>query len=842
MSNTRGVEVIGQIISHYKILEKLGEGGMGVVYKAHDVRLRRDVAMKLLPADVAQDADRRDRFYIEARAASALNHPNVATIYEIDEFEGEHFIAMEYIKGTTLRDRIASAKLMAHEALDLATQIAGGLYAAHQQGVVHRDIKPENILITASGLVKIMDFGLAKLASGTRLTIAGTTMGTLAYMSPEQFRGEDVDQRSDIWSFGVVLYEMFTQTCPFKGDSAPAMMFEITNKEAPRLTELRTDVPPGLEAIVAKTLAKNPADRYQHLGELISDLELVKRGGVPTVTFMRTAVKRSKTRWIIAAAIVVLAAVGIFLFLPPPPPASANTKTIAELPFNNMSGNPEDEYFSDGMTEDILTHLGKISELKVISRTTMMQYKGTKKSMRDIGKELNAGVVLEGSVRRAGDQVRITAQLIDAGSDAHLWAEMYDKEFKQVFAIQSEVAQKIAAALEAKLSPTEKERIEKPPTASTEAYNYLLRAREYTRRAKMQDNETGVDLIKKAIDLSPEYALAWAGLGEAYAQKYGRFGLANAWLDSATQASQRAIALDSNCAEAYHALGLTYQYRRIFEKSLDAYRKAVERNPNFAPSIMNIGAVYSSQGRFDEALPWSKRGMALAPTRPLTSANIGDMYRQLGNFVESERWLKKALDIQPDYLFANYTLASLYLVQNKDQQANELMKKLVASHPNNTRVLDNAGSVADFSGNLLLAKQYYEESIRTNPSFETDPEIFSGIGLGRILLKEGKRNAALTFFDRALKLQQKQINDGNLTFFPPIILASIYAIEGNTKVANGWLQKAVDAGFRDIYLNERDPWFEKVRSDGQYKQIVAQLKTKLDAMRRKVNEMDATGK
>lgn len=248
--------MIGQTISHYNILQKVGEGGMGVVYKAHDVRLRRDVAMKFLPADFARDAGLRERFYIEARAASALNHPNVGTIYDIDEFEGQHFIAMELIEGTTLREKIGPPALPLDEALGLALQIARGLYAAHQHGIVHRDIKPENIMVTAEGQVKIMDFGLAKFTGGTRLTLAGTTMGTVAYMSPEQVRGEDVDQRSDIWAFGVVLYEMFTRTCPFQGDSIPAMMFEITNKEAPHLTELRKNVPGGLGNIVAKALSK----------------------------------------------------------------------------------------------------------------------------------------------------------------------------------------------------------------------------------------------------------------------------------------------------------------------------------------------------------------------------------------------------------------------------------------------------------------------------------------------------------------------------------------------------------------------------------------------------------
>ncbi len=844
MIHQKDSRLVGQTVSHYKILEKLGEGGMGVVYKAHDERLRRDVAMKFLPAELAQDAGRRDRFYIEARAASALNHPNVGTIYDIDEFEGEHFIAMEYVKGTTLREKIGPATLPIDEAIGLAMQIARGLYAAHQHGIVHRDIKPENIMVTAEGQVKIMDFGLAKLSGGTRLTVAGTTMGTVAYMSPEQFRGDDVDQRSDIWAFGVVLYEMFTQTCPFRGDNPTTVMFEVINKEPQHLAELRKDVPGGLEGIVAKTLAKNPADRYQHLGELISDLDLVNRGGVPTITIIRTPVRRSskgvrsdKLRWVITAALVVLAAVGVYLFVPPPQRASANIKTIAVLPFNNMSGNTGDEYLSDGMTEDILTNLGKIADLRVISRTTMMRYKGSKKTLSEIGKELNAGVVLEGSVRRVADQLRITAQLIDAGSDAHLWAEMYDSEFSRIFAIQSDVAQKIAAALEAALTPAEKARIEKKPTANIEAYKWYLKGREYASRNRKQDNETAIDLFKKAITLDSAFALAWAELGNAYAERYG-FGAEISWLDSATAVSKKAMALDTNSAEAYNALAICYSYDGKYDKALEAYHKAIDLNPNYFGAVGNIGTTYTSEGRFDEALLWLKKALVLAPGNPVLATQISYAYVHLGNFDEGERWLMKAIELQPDYSYANIDLANLYVLKNKDQQANELMKKVVIVHPEDPRILDNAGAIAEATGNFSLAKEYYQRSMKANPSFATDPGTSSGIGLGHILLKEGKRNEGRKLLNQARTLQQKQIEEGDVAFDPRHYLAAIFAIEGNKKEANAWLQNAIAAGYRDYYDSQRDPWLDNIRNDDQYKQIMAQLKAKLDSMRTKVEEME----
>jgi TolB-like protein/Flp pilus assembly protein TadD len=624
---------------------------------------------------------------------------------------------------------------------------------------------------------------------------------------------------------------------PFRGEHEAAVMYSIMNEDPQPFEKSAPTIPAFLITVVNRALEKDPAKRYQDLGELISDLEMTKSGGVPTVITMPTAVRRSKPLWIVAAAIVLLTVVGISYFLLSSRSASATNKTIAVLPFNNMSGNPEDEYLSDGMTEDILTQLGKIADLRVISRTTMMQYKGTKKSLRDIAKELNAGVVLEGSVRRVADQLRITAQLIDAGSDAHLWAEMYDKDFSRIFAIQSDVAQKIAAALEAKLSPTEKQRIEKKPTLNIEAYKWYLKGREYASRNRKQDNETAIDLFTKAITLDSAFALAWAELGNAYAERYG-FGAEISWLDSATAVSKKAMALDTNSAEAYNALAICYSYDGKYDKALEAYHKAIDLNPNYFGAVGNIGTTYTSQGRFDEALLWLKKALVLAPGSPVLSTQVSYAYLQLGDVVQGERWLMKALELQPDYQYANIDLANLYALQGKGQQANELMKKVVIVHPEDPRIFDNAGAVAEATGNFSLAKEYYERSMKANPSFATDPGTSSGIGLGRILLKEGKRNEARRLLKQARALQQKQIEEGDTSFDPLHYLAAISAIEGNTKEATAWLRKAIDAGFRDLDPNEPGSWFENLRNDGEYKQIVAQFKAQLDSMRKKVEEME----
>ncbi len=522
---------------------------------------------------------------------------------------------------------------------------------------------------------------------------------------------------------------------------------------------------------------------------------------------------------------------------PQPSLLAANATTIAVLPFANLSGNPEDEYFSDGVTEDILTQISRIRGLNVISRTSVMQYKGTKKSIREIGNELNAGVILEGSIRRSSDKVRIVAQLVDANNDKHLWANTYDKEFKEIFAIQSEVAQRIAGALEAKLSPAEKEKIDKKPTTDTEAYNLYLKGRDYYYRYKKQDNEIAVVLFKKAIELDPGYALAWAGLGDAFAMRYGRFGMAITWLDSSVEVGKRAIALDGDAAEAHKALGLAYVFKGQYDKSLEAYLRAVELNPNYFPAVGNIGTLYYSEGKFDEAIPWLKRAGLLAPTNAYHE-RVGDAYRQLGDVVKAEYWLKKALELKPDLPEANDFMAHWLLVQHEDQRANDQMKKVVASNPEDPRVFDNAGVVACYTGNLTRAKEYFERSIKVNPGFNTDPKATSGIGLGYVAMKEGKQNEARKWMDQAQLLQQKQIDLGDSGFPPRYYLAAIHAIEGDEAGANAWLEKAIAAGYRNYYLAQRDPWLENLRNDQKFLQTMAQLKTKLDEMRKKVEEMD----
>jgi tetratricopeptide (TPR) repeat protein len=488
--------------------------------------------------------------------------------------------------------------------------------------------------------------------------------------------------------------------------------------------------------------------------------------------------------------------------------------------------------------EDILTQLSKIGDLNVISRTSVMQYKGTKKLLKEIGKELGAGVLLEGSVRRSGNRIRIVSQLIDAQTDKHLWADTYDREMKDIFAIQSDVAEKIASALRAKLSPEEKERIEKKPTDNLDAYGYYLKGRDYYYRYKKEDNETAIELFKKAIDLDGKYALAWAGLGDAYAQRSVMYSSDVSWLDSSVAASKRAIDLDGNSAEGYKALAVGYFYKGLNEKALVANLKAVELNPNYHAAVGNVGITYLNKGELDKAFVWIKKTVMISPTFGRAHISMGELYQQLGDLAKADVSLKKGLELQPGDAEGSYYIAFLYVLEGKDQQAKDQVKAAISSNPENSRVFDYAGLIAGYTRDFALAKQYYQSAIQVNPSFDTDPYAVSGIGLGQTLLKDGERKEAEKLLARAANLQEKQVIEGDVYYAARYNLAGIRSIEGKKDEAYSWLQKAIDVGWRDYQMAQRDPWFDNIRGDERFRQMMAQVKAKVDEMRKRVEEME----
>jgi len=647
--------MIRKTISHYKILEKIGEGGMGVVYRAQDTKLDRIVALKFLPKHLLCDEEAKARFVHEAKAASALDHPNIGTIYEIDEAEGECFISMVYIKGQSLKDLIRDKKLSLEEILRIAIQISEGLHNAHKKGITHRDIKSDNIMLTPEGIVKIMDFGLAKLKGAPKLTRAGTTTGTMQYMSPEQAQGMEVDQRSDIFSFGVVLYEMITGQLPFKGEHEAAIIYSILNETPEPLARYKSNVPEGLQRIVNKALKKDLGTRYQSAADMTADLKGLQKETITGVSI--PSKKKTISQSIIFIGVVILIVITAYAilsrFLGPsgPEPISAERKSIAVLPFKNMVPDPENEWFSDGITEDIITHLSKIGDLKVISRTSVMLYKNSKKNLREIGEELGVAAILEGSVCRADSRVRIVSQLIDARTDQHIWAEAYDRDLKDIFAIQSDVAQQIAQALKATLSPEEIERIKQKPTGNLEAYDYYLKGREYAERSyEKRDLEIAIKLFEKAVRADPSFAEAFAWISITHSRMYWYgYDRSPERLTRAKEAIDKALNLKPDEPLVREANGYYYYWGfRDYARALDEFSFCLQKEPGNEWNISSIAWIQRRLGKFEEALKNLKTAFQLNPREHNLAKELGYTCEALRLYTEAEGYFDRAISLAPD--------------------------------------------------------------------------------------------------------------------------------------------------------------------------------------------------
>ena len=651
--------MIGKTILHYKILEKLGEGGMGVVYKAEDTKLERTVAIKFLPKHIAHNSEERERFKIEAKAAASLSHPNVGHIYAIEEVDHDMFIVMEYIDGQELKEKIQSGPLPLEKAIDIAVKIGEGLQAAHEKDIVHRDIKSTNIMLTEKGQVKIMDFGLAKVRGVAKVTKEGTTLGTTTYMSPEQARGEQVDHRTDIWSLGVIIYEMVSGQLPFKGDYEQAVIYSIFNEEPQPLSGLRSGVPKELERIVTKALAKKQNERYQHVDEMLVDLKSLKReldsGAAKTVSesAIQPASTSSQKKFFLYGGIslAVIIVFALFYFFLPKSPKISDQKTIAVLPFKNLSDNPENDYFSDGITEDIITQLSKISELKVIARSSIERYKDSDKSVSEIAKELGVSTVLEGSVRRAGNRVRIVGQLIDAKTEENLWADTYDRQMEDIFDIQSDVSKRIASALQTELSPVEKKKIESKPTENLDAYNLYLQGRFYWRKRKPEALVQAAEYFNKAIQLDPRYTLAYVGLADCYAlfPYYHASNISDEEAyDRAERMARKALELNPNLAAAYTSLGnVLKEGKWDWSNAEKAFKKALELNPNDANAHQWYCEMLVVLGRMDEALEHAKKAYAIEPFSVIIANNLGRTFLYNRQYDEAIKQLKKSLELDP---------------------------------------------------------------------------------------------------------------------------------------------------------------------------------------------------
>jgi len=827
--------MIGKTISHFKILDKIGAGGMGEVYLAEDTELDRKVALKFLPPHYSSDSKIIMRFKREAKAAAALNHPNIITVYEVGEHEGQTFIAMEYVEGESLRELMSKDGLSLSQVLQIGKQVCEGLAKAHQADIIHRDIKPENIMIDKDGRVRILDFGLAKLRNVSKLTQAGKTLGTLDYMSPEQLQGLEVDHRTDIWSLGVVLYEMITGRLPFQGEYEAVVMYSVLNEEPQPLGGTKTVDLEKVQQIIDKALEIEVIERYESIAALLSDIhEISHSKGSDIVTRGKTKkwrLSRFGTRRYPLLVVTVLIVAGFFLhrFLTKET-AKAELISIAVMPFKNMNQDFQSEYFADGVTEDILNNLSKIRSFSVISRRTSMLYKNSQKNMKEIGEELGVRFILEGSVRRENNRVRIVSHLIDAHEDRQLWGDSYDREIQDIFEIQASVAQQIAAALEAELTIEEEQQLQYKPTKSFTAYDYYLKGREYYYLSRKEDNENAIVLFKRALAQDLSFALAYCGLAKAYSQRVRRYGFVPEWADSSIAAANKAIAINSQLSQAHDALGLAYQSKGWYEKSLKARLKAVELDPNNDSAIGNISISYLVKGAFDKALPWAKKAVTLNPTSANKYANVAMSYYAIKDLEAAKEWFKKSLDLKPDYMIGHLGLLWVAMAQKNYKRAIEYSQKLTLENPENVHYLSISADAELFAGNPMNAKQLYEKAFAISPSGFGRGRRYSTV-LGYIHLITGERDSARHFFDQSLSFDQKEIDQGSEDGDIYYDMAAIMAIRKNKKESLSLLQKAIDLGWGEYPYAMNDPLFENLQGDERFNKMMKQLKDTIASMR-----------
>ncbi len=674
----------GSNLRTYQILEPIGAGGMGEVYRARDTKLGREIAIKVLPEECASHPEKLARFEREARLLASLNHPNIATIHGLEESGDLRFLVMELLTGETLADRIAKGPIPLDEVLPLFQQIAEGMEAAHEKGVIHRDLKPANIMVTPQGKIKVLDFGLAKalaedsqavdLSQSPTLTREGTQtgvlLGTVPYMSPEQARGKAVDKRADIWAYGCCLYEALAGSAAFMGETISDTIAKILERE-PDWERLPPGMPASIQRLLRRCLQKDHSRRLQALGDAGIEIE---------EALIKPAVVRLSPR------------------------------SIAVLPFLNLSADPEQEYFADGVTEDVIAQLSKIATLKVISRTSVMRFKKPEQSLREIGAMLGVATLLEGSVRRDGNRVRIVAQLIDAETDQHLWAETYDRQLTDVFAIQSDVALQIAAALQAELSPDERTRIGKEPTSDLEAYQIYLKGRHCLLRYTGEGIRQSLQYFEQAIEKDPSYALAYTGVAYAFLIAGMGYGAGEIRPEEAyrraNEAVTRALEIDNELGEA-HAMLAVLKFVSEFDwtGAEQEFQRALTLDPGNDFACDAYGLMLSALERWDEALEMQKRAQALDPLTAVHSSDIASTLLRAGRFDEALQAAKRLVELQPDFPMAHSTLGWAYLKKNMGDESLAQLEMAVSLSPDNTMFLAQLGQAYALVGNAGKARE-----------------------------------------------------------------------------------------------------------------------------------------
>ena len=757
--------LIGQTLGRYRIIERLGEGGMGVVFRAEDPRLERDVALKVLKQDALDDEDSKRRFRLEARALSRLLHPNIATLFDFDSDRGVDFLVLEFVPGESLARTLTNGPLPETRARAIALDVTEGLQSAHEKGIVHRDLKPGNIVITPRGHAKVLDFGLARVMPGAAsltqsATIGGASalVGTVPYMSPEQVRDDRVDARSDLYALGALLFEMTTGKRPFSGDDVLSLLYQIAHEPAPLLRVVRPGLSVGLEALVARCLEKAPLRRFSDAGALLRALRGESSDDVPGSP-ARTAFSVGGT---------------------PESGPGTGIRSLVVLPFENRSGDPAQEFFADGMTDALITDLSQIEALRVISRTSAMRFKGTHPPLSEIARELRVDAVVEGSALRVGDRVRITVQLVDVASDRNLWAKSYERDLTDILTLQSEVAHAIADEIRIQVTPDERARLRSKRTVNPAAHVACLQGLFLWNRYTGESVKEAIRRFEEALAIDPNYAAAYAGLADSYIMLANHHILPpREGYSLGRRAAERGLSIDESLAELHTSLGWIH---RLFDWDWPAAEReclrSVQLNPGYAFGRSRYALLLSGMGRHDEAIAEAERALELDPLNLLTHTVVGDTLFYARRFDRSVAAYRKGLELDPTF---------------------------GAAHTDLARSLEQVGR----------AEEAVEEFVRGTAGPDGLPRPSSGLAI--LYARAGRRDDARATLEAVKALAQKE-------FVSPYGIASYYAVTGDNDCALDWLEKAYSERDGTLVWLKVHPRLDGLRGEPRFRELLARLR------------------